>query len=184
MANPIITILSARYASRSFSPKPLPDDVLAEIIEAARLTPSCYNKQPWRFLFLQTPDALKKGRSCLVDANRVWADRAPLIIVGYARKGDDCQLPDGRNYYHFDLGMASMDIMLCATHHNLVARPMAGYDAAKIRELFNLTPEDEPMVVMALGYYDPDESHLPDRLKGANKVPRVRKNVDEIVKKL
>ena len=70
MDNPILTLLNARKAGRSISSEPLPESVIAELIEAVRLTPSCFNNQPWRFLFLESPEALAKGQEALSGGNR------------------------------------------------------------------------------------------------------------------
>ncbi|MFH1010120.1 MAG: nitroreductase family protein [bacterium] len=184
MDNPILSLLRARKATRAISQESLPENVIAELIEAVRLTPSCYNNQPWRFLFLESPDALAKGHEALSSGNRVWASRAPLLVVGYSRRDDDCVLPDGRAYHEFDLGLSVMNLMLAATHHDLVARPMAGFEPEKIKQLFELDADAEPLVMIAIGRPSDDESHLPDRYKDMDKKPRQRKEVLEIVKRL
>jgi len=184
MANPIIELLGQRHASRAIDTKPLPESVIAELAEAARLTPSCYNKQPWRFLFLASEEGLEKGRQALGGPNKKWANRAPLLIVGYSRKEDDCVIPDGRAYHQFDLGMSVMNLMLAATHHDLVARPMAGFEPSKVKELFDLSAEEEPLVMIAIGYKSNDDSHVPDNFKEIAKQPRTRKPVEEIIKQL
>ena len=134
MDNAVISLLAARKAGRSISTEPLPEDTVAQLAEAARLTPSCYNKQPWRFLFLRSEPALARGRAALAEGNRAWASRAPLLVVAYSRKEDDCVSEDGRAYHELDLGMSVMNLMLAATALGLVARPMAGFDTVRICE--------------------------------------------------
>ena len=72
---------------------------VADLIEAVRLTPSCFNNQPWKYLFLESDESLEKGRQALSKGNFAWASRAPLLVIGYARRDDDCVLPEGRVYY-------------------------------------------------------------------------------------
>jgi nitroreductase len=91
---------------------------------------------------------------------------------------------DGRAYYQFDLGMSAMNLMLAATHHGLVARPMSGFEPAKIRQLFGLDAEQQPFVMIAVGHPSSDESHLPDRHKGRDTRPRERKEAAEIITRL
>jgi len=184
MENAVISLLSARHATRAISAEAIPDDVVAELIEAARLAPSCFNNQPWRYLFLRGGEALAKGREALAEGNRAWADRAPLLVVGYSRAEDDCQIPDGRNYHQFDLGLSAMNLMLSATAHDLVARPMAGFSPVKLRQAFDLADDEEPLVMIAVGRPSDDESHLPERYRGLGDEPRERKPADEIVKML
>jgi len=184
MENSVLKLLNARWAGRAISSEPLPEKIILELIEAARLTPSCSNKQPWRFLFLESEEAKAKGIEVFYPGNRVWASRAPLIVIGYSKAADDCLMDNDRKYHQFDLGMAAMNLMLSATFHNLVARPMAGFDPVKIKEQFSLEPEDEPLVMIAIGRLSEDESHLPDHLKGKNTMPRERMEASKICKRL
>lgn len=177
----ILELLHKRYATRAISSTALPREILDDLAEAARLTPSCYNKQPWRFLFVTSEAGRNKTVAALSPGNRPWAGRAPLLIVAFARAADDCQLPDGRQYYQFDLGMAVMNLILAATEHDLVARPMAGFDPAAVRRAFGLADADEPLVILAVGRPSEDESHLPERYKGLDRNLRERKPVGEIV---
>ncbi len=184
MDNPILSLLNARKAGRSISKEPLPENVIVELVEAIRLTPSCFNNQPWRFLFLESPEALAKGQEALTSANCVWASRAPLFVVGYSRREDDCVESDGRVYHQFDLGMSAMNLMLAATHHGLVARPMAGFEPEKIKQNFELGSDVQPLVMIAIGLPSDDERHLPERYKETDKRPRQRKEAAEIVTRL
>ncbi len=184
MNNPVVKLLQNRYAGRSIATEPLSDDLVRELMEAARLTPSCFNNQPWRFLFLESEKARNKGAEVLSKGNHPWASRAPLLIIGYSRAEDDCQIKGGREYHQFDLGMAAMNLMLAATHHGLAARPMAGFSPQKARELFELDEKDEPFIMIAVGPPSEDESHLPDHYVGKTKKPRERKEVNEIIKRM
>jgi nitroreductase len=47
-------------ATRQFKPDPIPDDVVRKIAEAAHLTASAGNKQPWHFVVVRDRDALRK----------------------------------------------------------------------------------------------------------------------------
>ena len=176
-------LLWKRPATRSISPDPLRDHVIEDLIEAARLAPSCFNKQPWRYLFLTSEEARAKGSQALSAGNRPWAGRAPLLVIAHTRPEDDCQLP-GRDYHQFDLGLSVMNIMLAATEHNLVARPMGGFDPDKAKELFDLPADAQPLIMLAIRRPSLDEDHLADHYKGAAAKPRERKPAAEIVQRL
>jgi len=184
MKNQVVELLQERHATRAIDPKPLPEKVVSELIEAVRLTPSCFNNQPWRFLFFQTAEARAAATQVLSGGNKPWAGRAPLLALGYARAADDCVLPDGRKYFQFDVGMAAMNLMLAATARGLVARPMAGFDPAKAKEAFQLPEDAEPLIMLAVGLPSNDESGLPDHAKGKGALPRERKPATEIVKQI
>ena len=180
----VIEFLKTRKASRAIETRELPGDVVHDLIEAARLAPSCFNNQPWRFLFLEGHDALVKGREALSEGNRLWASRAPLLVVGYSRRQDDCLPKDGRQYHEFDLGLACANLMLAATEHGLTCRPMAGFDPAAVRRSFDLADDQCPLVMLAVGYESEDESFLPKEKRGLGKLPRTRKGAGESVKRL
>ena len=179
----IVKLLENRHATRSIDPEPLSEESIGELIEAARLAPSCFNNQPWRYLFLLSEKSRVKGREVLTGGNRDWAGRAPLLVIAHTRQEDDCAMPD-RAYHQFDLGLSVMNIMLAATEQGLVARPMAGFNPQKAREAFGLGDDVEPLVMLAIGKPSTDEDHLPDRYKGIADKPRERKQAVEIVERL
>ncbi|MDZ7265136.1 MAG: nitroreductase family protein, partial [candidate division KSB1 bacterium] len=103
MFTSFIDILNKRKASRAIAITALSDEIIHKLMAAAQLSASCFNNQPWRFLFLTEPEALEKGRKALSGGNS-WAKTAPLLIVGFSKPDLDCQMKDGRKYYLFDLG--------------------------------------------------------------------------------
>ncbi len=182
MENSVLNLLQDRLATRSIDVRPLPDPAVKQLMEAVRLTPSCFNNQPWRYLFLESEKSRSLGVEALSAGNRPWASRAPLLILGYSRKENDCVLP-GRVYHQFDLGMSAMNLMLAATYLGLVARPMAGFDPQKARELFSLSDQDEPLIMIAVGHPSKDETHLPDHYIGIGTKPRERKAAADTIER-
>ena len=64
---------------RQYSPEPVPDDVLDQLLELARWTGSSKNGQPWRFIVVR--DAERLGRIAALRQNINWAAAAPLGIA-------------------------------------------------------------------------------------------------------
>jgi nitroreductase len=178
MQTQLLDLLMARKATRAIASRDVEQEKVAALFEAARLSASCSNNQPWRFLALTAPAALEKGREALTGGN-YWAKAAPVLIYGYSKPDLDCQIA-GRNYYLFDLGMAVQNILLQATELDLVARPMAGFSPSKVREAFGLADECEVMVAIAVGY-EGDVSTLSERHQQMSQAPRERKPLGEIV---
>jgi coenzyme F420-0:L-glutamate ligase / coenzyme F420-1:gamma-L-glutamate ligase len=56
--------LRTRRSVRKFQSRPVPEDLLRQVLETATWAPSAHNRQPWRFAVLQTPQA----KSDLADA--------------------------------------------------------------------------------------------------------------------
>ena len=60
-----------RWSPRAFSSKPVENEKLLSVFEAAKWAPSCYNDQPWMFLYATKEEDLKVFRSILVEQNQV-----------------------------------------------------------------------------------------------------------------
>lgn len=153
-------LFSKRYSSKSFDTKrPIPQDVLSTILKAAHLSPSAYGAEPWRYLVTQsnTP-VFDQLLGCLVEANRMWAQNAPLLILASAYT----RLPQTKKenlWAAYDTGAASLALCLQATDLGLASHQMGGFYPQKITE--NFLPNDlyQPLAVIALGY--PQESFIP-----------------------
>jgi nitroreductase len=142
MFTSLIDILQKRKVSRAFSEQEQELEIIDKLTNAAQLSASCFNNQPWRFLFQKEQKEQEKGRKSLSPGNS-WAKTVPLLIVGFSKKNRDCQIKDGRNYYLFELGMSAQLILLQATELNLVARPISGYSPQLLRKEFNFPEEFE-----------------------------------------
>ena len=123
--------IEKRRAYRALGPVEITDGLMRELAAAAQLTASCFNNQPWKFVFARSPGALAKVQDCLSKGND-WAKKASLIIAAFARKENDCVIKE-REYYLFDLGQAVSALSLRATELGLVAHPIAGFDNEKVR---------------------------------------------------
>ena len=75
-----------RWSPRAFSSKPVEKEKLLSIFEAARWSPSCFNEQPWLFLYATNEEDLKLFRSILVEKNQLWANKAPVLVYVFAKK--------------------------------------------------------------------------------------------------
>ena len=72
--------IEQRRSIRKFKPDPVPDDLINQMLEAARLAPSGTNRQPWRFQVIKDAELKKKLAEDAAFGNQVVAD-APVIIV-------------------------------------------------------------------------------------------------------
>ena len=73
------TLVRWRRATRHFKPDPVPDDLLARLLDAARWAPSGYNLQPTHFVVVTDP-ALK-ARLCPACMDQRQVREAPAVIV-------------------------------------------------------------------------------------------------------
>lgn len=146
-------LFEKRYSPRSFSDKKVDIATLHSILDAARLAPSSYNEQPWRFIYAtkeQGEDYLRL-LSCLNEHNQAWANEAPVLMVGVAKKTFTANEKPNRHAL-YDTGAAVGFMVLKATEENLYMHQMAGFMPQKAKEVLHIPEEYEPVVMIALGY--------------------------------
>lgn len=134
-----------RRAYRALEHAKIPEAVIEELAELAGLAPSCFNKQPWRFVFVTDPEILSRIHQNLSKGNE-WATCAGLVVAVASKKELDCVVGD-REYYLFDTGMASAFLILRVTELGLVAHPIAGFDEDQIKKIL-LIPEDLTLITL------------------------------------
>jgi nitroreductase len=143
-------LLEERRAYRALAPVEITESLINEIADTLKLSPSCFNNQPWRYLFIYEKDILNKTFEALTEGNK-WAKKSSMIIAVLSQRDFDCKMPDGRDYYKFDTGMASAILILKATELGLVAHPIAGYSPDKIKEIFNIPAGIEVLTLIIVG---------------------------------
>jgi nitroreductase len=172
---PIHELLQQRWSPRAFSPRPVEDDALRSLFEAARWAPSSSNEQPWSFLVTRRDETADFERllRCLSEGNRRWASAAPVLVLAVARLFFES---DGRTNRHalYDVGQAVASLAIQATALGLSLHQMAGFDVARAREELSVPEGHEPVTVIAVGYRGDPES-LPDRLRERELARRSRK---------
>jgi len=69
--------IKARRAYRSLEPVEITEELIRDLAESARLTPSCFNNQPWRCVFAHDPEVLKKLHGAMSRGNN-WVQAASI----------------------------------------------------------------------------------------------------------
>ena len=165
---------------RSYLDRPIEEDVMNRLLEKVRWSPSCANKQPWRFVFVSEPAQHLRLSKALTKGNE-WAAKAPVLVAVCAREADDYTREDDPvAYYQFDCGLGVMGLLLAATREGLMAHPMAGYDAAKVHQVLNIPEEYHVMCLISLGYQGGMDL-LDEETRKKDEAPRTRKELDEII---
>jgi len=139
--------IQERRAYRSLEPVKITEELVRDLAESARLSPSCFNNQPWRFAFVYKHEILKKMHTTLSRGNE-WAQSGSMIIAVFSKKDYDCVIK-GREYYLFGLGMATAFLILRATELGLVAHPIAGYHEERVKEVLDI-PEEMTVITLVI----------------------------------
>jgi nitroreductase len=178
---PIHELIRRRWSPRAFSELPVGPDKLLSLFEAARWAASSNNEQPWSFLVAtqEDPKNYADMLGVLVDFNRSWANKAPVLILTLAHTQFE---KDGKPNRHafYDLGQAAANLALQATALGLTAHQMAGFNVEAARERFAVPAGWEPVSMIALGYPgDPDS--LTEKLRQREIAQRQRKPLGTFV---
>ena len=169
-----------RRAFRSLAPVSITQELLNDFATCAQLSASCFNNQPWRFIFVYEPDKLGAMKEALSSGNE-WAHDASLIIVVLSKKDYDCVIHD-RVYYQFDTGMATAHIILRATELGLIAHPIAGYSPRKTRAILNIPDDLEVLTLVIVGKHASTVNpNLSEKQKQAESHRPARHPVEEFV---
>jgi nitroreductase len=174
------SIFFRRESKRSYLDKEIPQDILDQLFEIVRWSPSNSNNQPWRFIFVREKEQHAKVMEGMSRGNQ-WMARAPIIVVLCARQEDDfVRQDDPVKYYQFDCGLACMSLLLGAVDLGLMAHPTAGWSAPPIKEALGIPGEYHVLCVIGLGYKGPIEQ-LSGRAREYDESPRARKPLNEVI---
>lgn len=139
--------ICARRNVRTFTAEPLPAAALERILEAGWRTPSSRNWQPWDYVVVT-------GRAQLEQLSHVWqfgghiagAAAAVGLVV------DDYRDPVEREIAAYDLGQASLQMMLAAADLGIGSGHSAVGDQDLARRLLGLPAEKLLRYVLDFGY--------------------------------
>jgi nitroreductase len=178
-AHEVDAIFTDRWSPRSFLDKGLTDEQVSTLFEAARWAPSCFNDQPWHFRYARSKADRTLFAEPLVEKNRLWATRAPLLVYVIARRHFAGSSKSNR-HGQFDAGAAWMALALQARRLGLYAHAMAGFDVKKAHALLNLSDDEyEVMAAIAVGHRG-SSSMLTEEMSSME-MPNGRKSFDEVV---
>jgi nitroreductase len=167
-----------RWSPRAFSSDPLTERDVHALFEAARWAPSCYNEQPWQFVYADTPRERERLAECLVPKNRTWAIRAPLLMFLLARRRFERTGKENRHAPH-DAGAAWMALALQARKLGLYAHAMAGFNPDAAYALLGVARDEvDILTAIAVGRLG-DPAGLPEDLR-AMETPNGRKPHAEV----
>jgi nitroreductase len=115
----------------------------------------------------------------LVEGNRGWAQHVPALMLSVAKL---TFTHNGKPNAHalYDTGAATAILAVQAAAMGMQAHQMAGYDAAKAREVFAIPEDFQPGAAIAVGYYAGDE-HVPEEFRKRDHTTRQRKPLASMV---
>jgi nitroreductase len=174
-------LIKKRFSTRAYSERLVEKEKLVELFEAAQWAPSSMNEQPWRFIITtkNEEESFNKLFDTLSDGNKIWAVKAPVLILVSAKKTIDRNGKLNR-YSFYDTGSAVAFLVLQAMEMGLYVHQLGGFNVNEAANELNVPNDYEPVVVLVLGYRS-DVQDLPENLRVREKAVRTRQPLENIV---
>ena len=146
----IISTLRTRESVRLFDRRPIPPEVLRDILESARLAPSAKNMQPYRFIVMFRDEWGEEFDEFMY---RPGFKDAPVAVVVLAKDADSYHRPVDRHPYAWvDASIAVTEMISAATAYGVGACWIVYLDAPKLKKVLEI-PEDWDVVgIIPMGY--------------------------------
>ena len=155
-----------RESVRDYEDKPVPEEKLHKVLEAARLAPSASNRQQWKFIVVR--EAKKRRELSQAAGGQSHLAEAPIVIAAVSTNPDrimSCGIPA----YAVDLAIAVDHMTLAAVDEGLGTCWIGAFSQEKAKEILDVPANYRVVTIMPLGFPKHAER------------PKIRKSLDEIV---
>jgi nitroreductase len=155
-------VIASKRDERRYADRELPQDVTRRILEAGRVAGSAMNRQPWRFIAIESDELRSEVAETVYAPENIRSARLVVALVVTGSPGFDC-------------GRAAQNMMLAAWNEGVTSCPNGMPHAQKTADVLGLTSEEHVLNLLSFGYpvkaRDP-ESRAPDEwLERANRKP-------------
>jgi nitroreductase len=155
----ILNLLKSRRSIRVYQDKPIPQDLLLQILETGRWAPTGANLQPWHFIVVTDQETRRKigevARFLFIKSSHVG--KAPVVLVlGFdTRKG---------KYGRYDVTLAGANMMIMATDLGFGTCWIGAFDEPKVKEILEIPENIEVIGLITLGYPN-ENAEVPPRVE-------------------
>lgn len=155
----VIEVIKERRSIRKYDTREVPEDVVNNLLETLRWTPSWANTQCWEVIWVKDKELREKlmeasykgnpANKAIVDAPVLLALCAKLNTSGFYKGEVTTKFGD---WFMFDLGLATQTLCLTAHSHGLgtVIIGLFGHD--KAREILAVPEGHEVVALIPIGY--------------------------------
>ncbi|MCF8081401.1 MAG: nitroreductase family protein [Desulfobacterales bacterium] len=155
-----MNVVRNRRSIRKYEEREIPEEMLEQIFEAVRWTPSWANTQCWEIVAVRDPVQKKKLRETLPPKGNPAAaavEKAPLVLAVCARskisgyyKGE--ATTKFGDWFMFDLGLATENLCLAAHHLGLGTVIVGLFDHDRAAKVLMLPDDVEVAVLVPVGF--------------------------------
>jgi nitroreductase len=148
----MLEVFKKRRSIRKYEDKPVEEEKIKAVLEAARIAPSWANKQCWYFIVVKD-QSTREAISKTLEKNPAQkaVAQAPVLIVACADPEQSGKMED-QSYYLVDIGICFEHLILEAANQGLGTCWICWMNENAIREILEV-PEKYRIVAMTpLGY--------------------------------
>lgn len=156
----VLDAIRARRTVRAYRPDPVPEEVVLQILDAARWAPTSGNTQPWELIRVRTPAtrealvATTFGGYARTAPSQAWLLGAPELLVVLLNTVRTRARYGAREaeYAQLDVAAAIENMLLAATALGVGSAWVGGFRRDEAAALLELDRELLPLGLVALGY--------------------------------
>jgi nitroreductase len=171
-----IELASKRYSVRSYSEKPVEKEKIIRCVEAARLSPSACNSQPWHFVIVDEKELknriAKETVMSLSGMNKFTLDAPVMAVLVIEKKNLTSNIGSflkGRDFSLIDIGIAAEHFCLQAAEEGLGTCMLGWFDEKAVKKFLDIPNSRHIGLLISLGYP-----------KNEDNKTKNRKNIEEI----
>jgi len=150
-----------RRSIRKFKNEPVSEEVMNNILEAGRRSPSATNKQPWHFVIAR--DQKAKEACSFGGFNRFTSD-ASFVVVGLYKQSEVMI----EKLSLMDVTIALQNMVVAAWVQGVGSCWMGAFDERKLKDTLNLPVDSR--IVGAVAFGIPDENPSQPAKKPLNEI--------------
>jgi len=145
----VFDAISQRCSVRSYLNKPVEDEKLRSVLEAARLAPSARNLQEWRFVVVT--DRTTREKLMAAAMNQKFVGEAPVVIAACAVNTENL-MPCGQYSYPIDIAIAVDHMTLMAVELGLGTCWIGAFKEDEVKEILDIPEQVRVVTLLTLGY--------------------------------
>ncbi|MBW4480951.1 MAG: nitroreductase family protein [Tildeniella torsiva UHER 1998/13D] len=169
-----LSLSQRRRSVRWYLSKPVPRDLIDKAVKVASLSPSACNRQPFEFRIFDDPDLVQKI-SVLPMGTKGFSHNFPVVVVVVGKLSAYFSERD-RHIIYIDGSLAAMSFMYGLETLGLSSCPINWPDVEplerKMDKLLKLEPDERPVMLISVGYPDPEGMVAFSQKKSLEKVRR------------
>ncbi|WMJ83024.1 nitroreductase family protein [Oscillospiraceae bacterium LTW-04] len=159
----LLSLIRQRQSCRNFDPgRFVEKEKLMDILQAAALSPSACNSQPWRYIAVDEPQRVEQVAQCLQDSGmNKFAGKATAFVVAIegkqnltAKVGESLK---NQKFSGIDLGLSVAHLVLAAEALGLSSCILGWFNERKLKMLLGIPKTRRIRLVVALGYAMADD---------------------------